>query len=519
MNLVEFLFDEASRRVPLTKTAILYAGGSLTYQELYSRVKRAASLFVLSGVRPGDRVAIILGDRPEFVIAFLGAIAAGAVAVPVNAMLPSDVLSHILDHSGARALVASPDIAERLRATGTIANVWTAGMPQTDHDFNLAVSRCSEAEISPASDESLAFILYTSGSTGTPKGVMHLHRDIPFMVNAASPGVLGLRPKDIIFSGSRMFFAYGLGNSLYFPISAGATVVLSEAKPSAESIAAVLDQYRPTVFFGVPALYRAICQYASEGNSLATGSVRLCVCAGEKLPEHLHREWSKLTGLEIVDHIGSTEMLQMFISNRSGSVKPGSVGSPVPGFEAKLIDEHGEEVVGSGVGELYARGGSAFAGYWRDPERTAETLVDGWVRTRDIFRRDEDGDYWFDGRADDLFKVKGQWVSPVEVEDALLECDEVQEAAVVSGGDSLGLWQVVAFVVPAGELAASPELAAKISESISSRLPSYKRPAEIRFVPELPRTTTGKIQRYRLREQNLTSQSAQMPVGGDSSVS
>ncbi|HYM01030.1 MAG TPA: benzoate-CoA ligase family protein, partial [Blastocatellia bacterium] len=465
MNLVEFIFGESKASASDSKTAICFDREEISYERLYGLVRRAAGLFRSVGIESGQRLAIIAADGPHFVVAFLGSIAVGAVAVPLNTMLPVDVLRSILDNCGPRGLVADQEQFQRLDKSGaipgTLRNVWITRpapdeLKHRDYDgyqlkvesFGSSVELAPESNIVPAADDSLAFILYTSGSSGAPKGVMHLHRGIPFMVNAACRQVLGIVAPDRLFSSSRMFFAYGLGNGLYFPLSIGATSILSDSKPTPAAIAEVFARYRPTVFFGVPAVYKSLCQFASAGNQIDTRSLRFCVSAGERLPESLYAEWKRLTGLDIIDHIGATEMLQMFISNRPNCIKPGSAGTPVPGCEVKLVDESGKEIIGPGLGEIAARSGSAFSGYFNDPEQTARAIRDGWVYTRDMFRRDAEGCYWFEGRADDLFKVKGQWVSPVEVEDALLDCPEVHEAAVIAAVDEAGLGRAMAWIVP-----------------------------------------------------------------------
>jgi benzoate-CoA ligase family protein len=328
---------------------------------------------------------------------------------------------------------------------------------------------------------------------------MHLHRNLPYTVETYCKRVLQVAPDDRLFSSSRLFFAYGLGNSLSFPLGSGATAILSNERPTPSVIAEVFERHRPTIFFGVPAVFRALLEYVAQGNQLQTSSIKFCVSAGEKLPEKIFHEWKSLTGLDILDGIGSTEMLQMFISNTKDSVVPGSSGRIVPGYEAKLVNQGGEEIKGAGTGHLLIKGGSASPGYWNDALKTAATICGEWMRTGDLYRRDEREDYWHEGRSDDLFKVKGLWVSPIEIEDALLACDGVLEAAVVAGHNLDGLNTVAAYVVMRPNALSEAENIERLKAQVSSVLTSYKCPTEIYFMDQLPRTATGKLQRFKLR--------------------
>jgi acyl-coenzyme A synthetase/AMP-(fatty) acid ligase len=308
-----------------------------------------------------------------------------------------------------------------------------------------------------------------------------------------------------LFSSSRLFFAYGLGNSLSFPLSSAATTILCKEKPTPPLIAEIFKRHRPTIFFSVPAVFRALIEYAAENSTLETASIKFCVSAGEKLPEKVFSEWKKRTGLDILDGIGSTEMLQMFISNSREQLRPGSSGQVVPGYQAKLLDQQHQEIAGAGTGHLLIKGGSASPGYWNDAAKTAATMQGEWMRTGDLYRRDEDGYFWFEGRSDDLFKVKGLWVSPLEVEEALLSCAGVLEAAVVPGVNADGMNVVVAHVTLRSKPVSESETAAALKSEVTRRLPSYKCPAEIYFTDHLPRTATGKLQRFKLRAQRINS--------------
>jgi 4-hydroxybenzoate-CoA ligase len=502
MNLVDYVFSAAHRDDRWAHPALVCDDAEVSYADLHSSVRRFASGLRRLGVAPGERVAVVARDCPEFVVAFLGTAAAGSIAVPVSTMATEAELEYVLGHCGATAAVVTSEQLEKLRAARrslpALARVLLVDGEPGANELAFGAALGTEAEIAPVDDDALALILYTSGSTGRPKGATHRHANLPATVEGYGRRVLRVRPDDRLFSSSRLFFAYGLGNSLSFPLSAGATSILCRERPTPAVVADVFRRHRPTIFFAVPAVFNALVAAADGGLDLDTSSLRTCVSAGEMLPERSHHEWLRRTGLEILDAIGSTEMLHMFISNDHGEVRPGSSGRPVPGCEARLVDVAGADVEGAGAGDLLVRGPSASPGYWNDPEKTAATMVDGWVRTGDVYRRDEDGYYWFEGRSDDLFKVKGLWVSPVEVEEALLACGGVREAAVVAGTGEDGTTAAVAFVALAEE-AEREGAAERLTHEVRSRLPSYKCPGVIRFVDALPRTATGKVQRFRLR--------------------
>ncbi|HEX8068987.1 MAG TPA: benzoate-CoA ligase family protein [Pyrinomonadaceae bacterium] len=518
MNLVEYVFSAARASGRWHEPAVVCGARRLTYAELWARVLGFGGALRAAGVTAGARVALVAHDCPDWLVTFLGAAAAGAVCVPASTMLTAAELAYVLTHSGATAAVCTRDQLAKLQQVrhqlpqlkpcwliNEATGVEFDGATATENaswcvDFDAAVAAAQPIEVEPLTDEALAFLLYTSGSTGRPKGVMHVHRSLPYTCETFCRRVLGLTPADRVFSSSRLFFAYGLGNSLSFPLASAATSILCAERPTPAVIAAVCARQRPTVFCAVPAVYRALLEHLRAGHALDTTPLRLCISAGEKLPATLCREWRAATALDILDGIGSTEMLQMFISNTPARVTPGSSGRVVPGYEAKLLDGAGRELTGAGTGDLYVKGGSAFVGYWRDAEKTNATIAGDWVRTGDIYRRDAAGDYWFEGRGDDMFKVKGLWVAPVEVEEALLSCTEVAECAVVPGADEAGLAHVVAHVVLKGGAAGDEATAARLRAEVAARLPAYKCPAQIHFAATLPRTATGKLQRYKLRQ-------------------
>ncbi|HST52658.1 MAG TPA: benzoate-CoA ligase family protein [Pyrinomonadaceae bacterium] len=523
MNLVEYVFSTTRASGVEARTAVACGGRQLSYSQLLVAVRRFGGALRSLGVRRGERVAIVSADCTEFVAAFLGTAAVGSVAVPASTLATPAELEYVLSHCGARAVVVTGDQLDKLRSIrGSLPRLETvllvgsqeakAGSGEADDGvlnfdeaasgvlgFDEAVGAACEAEIEDVDDETPAFILYTSGSTGRPKGATHVHRSLPYTVETYCKRVLRVSHEDRLFSSSRLFFAYGLGNSLSFPLSSGATSILCRERPTPQTIAEVFEREKPSIFFAVPAVFRALLEHCARSGELKTGSIRFCVSAGERLPERIYREWRALTGLDILDGIGSTEMLHMFFSNTRERIKPGSSGEAVPGYEARLVDREGREV--EGAGDLFVKGRSAAVGYWNEPEKTADAMRGGWIRTGDIYRRDAEGFYWFEGRGDDLFKVKGMWVFPSEIEDALLSHPEVQEAAVVPRSDADGFNSVVAFVIVKSDSKGDAALSEKLKAHLSMTLPPHKRPSEFRFAKSLPRTATGKLQRFKLREE------------------
>jgi benzoate-CoA ligase len=462
------------------------------------------------GVSRGDRVLIVLPDSAEFVAAFFGAAKFGAVAVPVNPYARSSDYIHYLENSEpSAAIVHSESLAEFLPASSVRPQIPIVVVGENKIDLHGVACAKWSAWIAAASEQLTAartspqdpaFMLYTSGSGGMPKAAVHRHAGMLVTSQNYAQNVLGLRADDLTFSVSKLFFAYGLGNGMYFPLSAGARTLLNPERTSVACVLEMVARHRPTVFFAVPTFYAAILRETERpDHQVDFSSVRMCVSAGETLPAEIFNAWKGQFGIEILDGIGSTEMLHIFISSVPGKCKPGSCGFPVPGYKVKIVDDTGELVRNGEIGNLWVRGASAFAEYWRIPELTARTKRGDWVVTGDKFFCDSEGCYHYCGRADDMLKVAGMWVSPMEVENALLGHPQVAEAAVVGATDERGLSYAVAHVVLRGNIPGSEKLAAEICEHVKARLVSYKVPREVRFCGELPKTVTGKIQRFKLR--------------------
>jgi benzoate-CoA ligase family protein len=493
------------------RLAIRHAGRDLTYGAVHAGTNRVGNALRRLGVRMEQRVLVLLPDCPEFVYAFWGAVKIGAVPIPTNTLLKPRDYAHILDDCRAEVAIAGEELAPaieevrpRLRYLRDVVVVGRAGPGQLA--LEELVAEASE-ELAPAqtTKDDVAFWLYTSGTTGTPKAAVHLHHDMVVCCEGFGRHVLEIGPEDRCFSVARLFFAYGLGNALYFPFHVGASTVLHPQRPEPTKVFEILARERPTLFFAVPTAYAAMLQVAGAERTYDLRSIRVCVSAGEPLPKAIYDRWLAKFGLEILDGIGSTEMCHTFIANRRGKVRPGSTGTPVPGYDAKIVDDEGRELPPGEVGNLLIKGDSACAGYWNEHQRTTQTFLGEWVRTGDKYRRDAEGYFWYAGRSDDMIKAGGIWVSPAEVEGALAEHPAVVEAGVVGAADRDELVKPLAFVVLTTGHAPTPGLEDELKAFVKQRLAPYKYPRWIVFVPELPKTATGKIQRFRLRE--IASQS------------
>ena len=494
---------------------MLFEGGKLTYADLCFKTERVAEVLNALGVSSGDRVALLLADSPEFIAAFVAIISLGAIAVPINLALGREEQLFILKDCGACVAVVEGSAATALfqnspataelknlilvrRSDDELLEVAGVHVQAFDHDARRIIVNLADEDALPygrASDtDADAFILYTSGSTGEPKGAVHTQGDIFYTNETFCREVLQLREGDLLFSSSRLPFAYGLGNSFTFPLLNGLTTVLCREKPTPEVISQILNEFQPTIFFGVPVVFRMLLEHHRNKAALNCSSLRLCISAGEALPAQLGQDWEQTFGVEVLDGIGSTEMLHMFMSNHSGDLLYGSSGKLLSGYGAKLIDHEGVATKAGDVGNLWIRGASAASRYWQRAKTSAETFVDGWTRTGDLYRRDTAGFWWHMGRSDDCFKPTGQWVSPIEVERVLLKHESTRAAAVVEGSDDDGLSCVCAFVVLAdGSEPLKSE--SNLRELCASALPRFKQPRRYLFVSELPYTATGKVRR------------------------
>ena len=468
----------------------------VTYGEFDVSVRRLATALRTAGVRHGERVALLLPDTPLLAFAFWGAIAAGAVAVPLSTLLKPHDVRGILQDCAARVVIHDPALISRSDLAGLDAEIWSA----EDAAARLAAAAPIEACASTHRD-AFAFFLYTSGTTGEPKGVVHLQHDMWICCETYGKSILTIEPRDRCFSVAKLFFAYGLGNAQYFPLHVGASAVLFPGRPTPESCFAQVKRHKPSLFFGVPTAYANMLAAIDAGAAADFSSVRACVSAGESLPGPIFERWLSRTGLEILDGIGSTEICHIFLSNRSGACRPGSSGVPVPGYELRLVDETGRDVQGGELGDLLVCGDSTAALYWNKHEQTKGTIHGDWIRTGDKYLRDADGYYFHGGRSDDMIKAGGIWVSPVEVEGVLVGHPEVLECAVVGTADADGLVKTHAFVTL--RAVADDEVRVRIEAELRARakehLAPYKAPRWVSFVKELPKTATGKIQRYLLR--------------------
>jgi benzoate-CoA ligase family protein len=516
-NIADEFVSRPAREQP-DKPAILGTGRARTYAELETLVERVAQALRDANCQPGERVLIGLPDSAELIGVFFGAAKIGAIAVPVNPMARAADYRHWLENCGARmAIVHAPILDEFCAGVAGDAGLEllvvyesTPGAKKPERVARRIVewddwlpSRGGDAATHPTLADDPAFFLYTSGSGGTPKGVVHRHQDMAAAARNYAQGVLGLRADDRLFSVSKLFFAYGLGNGMYFPLHFGASTILYPERPRADEIATVIAQYRPTVFFSVPTFYASLLRESEKGLVLDFSSVRLAVSAGESLPAEIFEQFRARFGVEILDGIGSSEMLHIFLSSRPGQARAGSCGREVPGYEARILDDAGQPAAVDEAGNLWVKGESAFAEYWRIPELTARTKRDGWVNTGDKFSRDADGYFYYRGRADDMMKVSGMWVSPGEVENALLGHAAIAECAVVGNADAVGLVRPVAYIVLRQSVTnTAGGLDSEIYGWLRTRLPGFKCPQEYRFVKELPRTATGKVQRFLLRSKS-----------------
>ncbi|HEX5210202.1 MAG TPA: benzoate-CoA ligase family protein [Pseudolabrys sp.] len=497
------------------KVAFIDPDRSLTYGELLARSVRFANALRALGIRHEERVALLLHDTVDYPVAFWGTIRAGSVALPLNTFLTVSQYAYMLSDSRAAALVASTPLVESIRpALEKLPHLKTiilvdAGDDKPDfpgrdvYRFEDVIAQASgETFTAETLSDDVAFWMYTSGSTGDPKGVKHVHTSLMATAKLFGQGVVGIHEGDVVHSAAKLFFAYGLGNAMTFPLSVGATAVLWPQRPTPDGVLEVMRKHCPTIFYGVPSLYTALLAHSGIAKGMGSDRLRVCVSAGEALPAHVGERWRDVVGVDVLDGIGSTEMLQTFLSNRPGDIRYGSTGKPVPGYETRIVDDKGHELAAGEVGELIVRGPSAAEGYWNQRAKSRRTFAGEWTYTGDKFRRDADGYYYYCGRTDDMFKVSGMWVSPFDVEAALISHEAVLEAAVIGKEDADGLVKPKAFIVLKNGYVADDSLLEKLRLHVKETAGAWKYPRWIELREGLPRTATGKIQRFKLRDED-----------------
>jgi benzoate-CoA ligase family protein len=509
LNASWYLLDRRLEAGEGDRVAFEQGDERVTYTDLSARVARVAGALRSIGVRPEERVPLVMLDGIDWVASFLGALRIGAVPVPVSTMLTGPELAFQCNDARARVAIASGALGpavkemaaaceelEELVIAGDGAEEVAAGGPPRVHRFDeWTAGQPPEAAAYATWPDSPAFWLYTSGTTGKPKAAMHRHVDLPYTAETYGQQVLGITPEDRCYSVAKLFFAYGLGNSLTFPMSVGATAILDPARPTPQGVAAAVARHRPTLFFAVPTFYAAV--LAADLPQDAFSSVRLAVSAGEPLPAGIYHRFKERFGVDILDGIGTTEALHIFISNRPDDIRPGTTGSVVPGYRVRLVDDLGAPVPAGESGHLLVSGESVATGYWCRTATTRRTFEGEWLRTGDVYSCGEDGMFTYAGRSDDMIKAGGIWVSPAEVEATLVQHPDVLEAAVVGRRTPEGLHEPAAYVV---RLPGRNPAPAELVEFCRERLAAFKRPRQVVFVDDLPKTATGKIQRFKLRD-------------------
>lgn len=482
------------------KVAIRCGDEEVSYGALAERVSRAGTAMLALGTEPGERALMVVKDCPEFVYMFFGAIKAGVIPVPINTMMRVSDYKYLIEDSAAAALIYSPEFGDTISEALASATHTPARILTTDDMNSNMMDAAAELVPAPATAESVCFWLYSSGSTGNPKGVVHPHRSMVYTSQCSGVDTIGLTEDDSCFSASKMFHSYGFGNALTFPLWVGGTMILSDQRVTPETSFQMIEKYRPSVFFGVPTLY-AQQLHAMESSNPDMSSLRRCVSAGEALPGDVLNRWLEETGTLIVDGLGSTEALHIFVGNRPDDYKPGASGRVVGRYEVRIHDERGNPVKQGEIGTLHVRGGSTAIEYWNNPEKTAQTMLeDGWLNTGDMYYQDGEGYYVNGGRGDDMMKVGGLWCSPFEIEARLIEHSKVLEAAVVGRADPDGLIKPEAHIVLNNVGDAGETLEEELREHCRADLDHYKYPRWFNFVEDLPKTATGKIQRFKLRQ-------------------
>jgi len=506
-NMVSLLLERHLEGNKADKTAIICQDKKISYRELGRMTNRIGNGLIQMGIEPGERVIILLHDRPEYFALFLAAMKIGAVPVPINMLATADDLKHYILDSQASAVVMEGEIHERLTEylsefSQLKALVVCGEQRENCVDlFQLIDKSSDQLDTYATSKNDPSYWLYTSGTTGSPKGVIHLHKDLVYAVETWGKHVVNFTADDCVFCSSKLFFSYGLNFALYLPLYYGASLILNPERPFPATIVGLIEQHRPTGLFSVPTAYGQILNHLDEiGNTADLSSLRFCISAGEALPGSLFRRWQEKFGIEIFDGLGSTEVGYIFICNRPGKVKENSSGLPLPGHTVEVRDETMQPLPPGEIGELWVKSRTVFNSYYNQPEKTAETLVDGWMKTGDMGHLDADGYFFYSARANDTMKVSGIWVSPLEVENSLLNHPSVAECAVVGEEDGMGLTKPKAFITLRKGYQPSDQLVQELKNFVKQNLAPYKYPRNIEFMEELPKTATGKIQRYKLKK-------------------
>ena len=505
-NFAAHLFD--ANRSRGQRIAFIDDEFSLSYAELEQRARRFARALTDAGVRREERVLLLMHDTTDWPVAFLGSLYAGVVPVAVNTLLTADDYAFMIGHCRAQAALVSGPLLPVLEAAlakdahevrNVIVSRPKATLSQGATAFEDFLAKAPSDKPAATGPDDVAFWLYSSGSTGRPKGTVHTHANPYWTVELYGKRVLGLTESDVVFSAAKLFFAYGLGNALTFPLAVGATVLLMPERPTPDAVFKRWTERKPTIFYGAPTGYAGMLASPNLPRRDQV-ALRLCSSAGEALPREIGERFAAHFGCEVIDGIGSTEMLHIFLSNHPGDVRYGTTGKPVEGYEIELRGDDGRPVADGEVGDLFISGPSAALLYWGNREKTRETFRGAWTKSGDKYVRDADGYYTYAGRSDDMLKVSGQYVSPFEVEGTLVQHPAVLEAAVIGVPDAQGLTRPKAFVVLKPGRDASGALGQELQAFIKSRLAPHKYPRAIEFIDELPKTATGKIQRFRLRE-------------------
>ena len=506
-NAATYFVDRHNKEAYAKKAAFIEFDGKqrvLSYRKLALESSKLADLYKRHNIARNDRVALLLLDQIEFPVVFWGSLKAGVVPVALNTLLATDVYATILQDCQAKALFVSdallPVVEPLLQNHATIKSVFVTGEGSSWLSFDDEIKTCESLKPVSAAATDIAFWLYSSGSTGRPKGVRHAHGGMQYTSDTYGQQVMGVNHDDVVYSAAKFFFAYGLGNAMTFPMAVAATTVLLSGRPTPDGVLDILNKQSPTIFCGVPTLYAATIAHLESGAASCQAPLRRCISAGEALPASVGHKWKEITGCDILDGVGSTEMLHIFLSNRADDVEYGTSGIAVPGYELRLVNTQGDEVGVDEVGELLVKGISSAVDYWNQPEKSAATFENGWTRTGDKYERNAGGRLVYCGRTDDMFKVSGIWVSPFEVEQAIMSHPDVLEAAVVAARDEQGLEKPKAFVVLKNQQE-NTEFVNVLKDLVKERIGKWKYPRWVEIVSDLPKTATGKIQRFKLRDQ------------------